>query len=138
MFAFIVPPPSASRRIKSSKRFITGVVTLLLCTGCGGGGEFETIPVSGQLTCNGQPVEGILVQLTPTAEGTTPGKPANGVTDAEGRFVMTTYEFGDGAVVGKHTVGVAPQNPSAQLECPPPQDMTFEVTEEGGELKIEL
>lgn len=36
------------------------------------------------------------------------GRSANGLTDDEGRFVLTTYEPGDGAVPGEHNVTITP------------------------------
>lgn len=108
-----------------------------LLGGCGGG-ELATIPVTGKLTCQGKPVAGILIQLSPADGSEVEVKPASGVTDAEGRFELTTYEEGDGAVAATHRVGLSPQNPDANLTCAPPDDLTFEVSDSSGELNIDL
>jgi len=72
-------------------------------SGCGGSGRPETIPVSGTVTLDGKPVAGASVMFSPEPSG----RPATGVTDEQGRFTLKTFEAGDGALVGKHTVTVA-------------------------------
>ena len=37
------------------------------------------------------------------------GRPASGMTDASGKFELSTFVTGDGAVLGKHTVVVSEQ-----------------------------
>ena len=68
--------------------------------GCGEGLP-ETAPASGVVHYNGNPVRGASVTFQPEK-----GKPANGVTDEEGRFTLTTFKEGDGAVVGTHRVSI--------------------------------
>lgn len=43
------------------------------------------------------------------------GKPAYGVTDAAGRFNLTTYETGDGALVGDHQVTITKKEVSGVI-----------------------
>lgn len=73
----------------------------LVLVGCGPSRP-ETVPVSGHVTLNGQPVEGATVMFSPEAEG----RPATGTTDADGRFTLKTFEAGDGALPGVHSVTV--------------------------------
>jgi hypothetical protein len=61
-----------------------------------------TVPASATVTYNGDPVAGATVTLSPQGAG----KPAHGVTDASGTTALTTYEDGDGAVVGSYKVSV--------------------------------
>ncbi len=87
-------------------------ISALTTLGCGGGGDrYDTIPVSGVVTCGGKPVANGTVNFTPMAEqGRTEGnrgRVALGMTDKDGRFKLTTYENDDGAIVGKHTVTVS-------------------------------
>ena len=49
------------------------------------------------------PWKGASVLFTPEAGG----RPADGVTDKEGKFTLQTHEPGDGAVAGKHKVAVS-------------------------------
>jgi len=72
--------------------------------GCGGGpSRPPTYPVTGQVTENGKPVAGVDVAFRP--ENSAGGqKPANGKTDSEGRYTLTTFSFGDGAMEGSYRV----------------------------------
>ncbi len=79
------------------------LIAVLGLAGCGGGEDVpETAPVSGVVLYKGQPVDQAEVTFHPQGEG----HPAVGRTDTEGRFVVTTYDQGDGAVLGTHTVTV--------------------------------
>ncbi len=62
----------------------------------------ETIPVTGTVTLNGRPVGGAAIVFTPEE-----GEQATGTTDASGRFELSTFQLGDGALPGKHRVTVA-------------------------------
>jgi hypothetical protein len=59
-------------------------------------------PVSGLVRLNGQPTEKLSVTFYPAS-----GRAANGVTGRDGRFVLTTYKSGDGALLGTHIVTIA-------------------------------
>ncbi|NUQ65546.1 MAG: hypothetical protein HUU20_24015 [Pirellulales bacterium] len=79
---------------------IAGLVLGL--TGCGGGEAVpETAPVRGVVTYKGNPVADAQVAFRPEK-----GNPATGRTDAEGKFVLTTFKAEDGAVPGTHSVTV--------------------------------
>lgn len=83
------------------------MLTLVLLTvatvGCGGKSNLpKTAPVSGIVTYKGSPVENAQVTFHPESEGNS----GHGVTDAEGRFILTTYKMKDGAILGKHSVTV--------------------------------
>ena len=97
----------------------------------------ERVPVRGAVTYKGKPVEGASVVFSPV----TPGNPgAGGTTDANGEFVLQTFEDGDGAVPGQYQVGIAktdidfsqleevvedPENPDANYNPfgPPPKQI---------------
>lgn len=59
-------------------------------------------PVSGRVTLKGEPVDGAIVIFHSTSKQVS----AQGLTDADGRYRLTTYEDGDGAVAGEHIVTV--------------------------------
>lgn len=67
-----------------------------------------TVPASGTVTYNGQPLEGGTVTFVPTDMMT--GKTASGVTDAQGNFQVQTFVSGTtqakGALVGDYQVTV--------------------------------
>lgn len=74
---------------------------LLVAGGCGSGNT--TIPVEGVVTLDGQPLEGAAVNFVPDPKG----RPAHGETDAAGKFQLSTFAPGDGAIPGVHKVGVS-------------------------------
>ena len=79
--------------------------------GCGGVGG-NTAPTKGKVLVGGTPTAGLNVVFQPAE-----GWPATGVTDAQGNFTLSTLNPNDGALVGKHKVGVT-QDTSAS--GPPP------------------
>lgn len=86
------------------------VCLLLLLTGCGRPLDY-TAKVSGTVTLGGQPANAFNIIFHPAK-----GRPATGTTDAQGRFTLTTFKSGDGAVLGEHVVTVTdafPQGPPA-------------------------
>lgn len=78
-------------------------MAVLVTLGCGQGAPKLT-PASGVVLIDGEPAADISVQFLPDeVEGET--RPTSyAVTDAEGRFTLKTYEQGDGAVTGGHSV----------------------------------
>jgi hypothetical protein len=84
---------------------------IMFTPGCGGGGDFATASATGTVLCDGKPVEGAMVYFEPVKEGSgspVVGKQGFAWSDANGKFVISTYEPGgeDGAVIGKHRVRV--------------------------------
>ena len=73
--------------------------------GCGNDAtRQDTVPVTGLVTYNGEPVEGATVVFG-AASGQ--DRPATGTTDGSGRFTLATYEPGDGAIAGQFTVAIS-------------------------------
>ena len=94
---------------KSSLAGMAAVVAVaVLAVGCGSDGP-QLAPVEGVVMLEGEPLEGAVVLFQPS-EG---GKPATGLTDAAGKFVLSTHEQGDGAQVGVNKVSVTKELPSA-------------------------
>lgn len=87
-------------------------VAVFAAAGCSRPSEWQSIrppthAAGGVVTYRGQPVvDGLVVFLTnPSYEKWPYGEvSAFGVTDAEGRFRLRTFQPGDGAVAGRHTV----------------------------------
>lgn len=81
------------------------VAVLVIVSGCGPSVEVGEIvpvaPAAGLLTINGQPLAYHQVMVYP--EG---GRPASGITDEAGKFVLGTNREGDGAPVGTHPCSV--------------------------------
>ena len=72
---------------------------MLVSAGCGRPGAAPTAPAGGTLTATGAPLVGVNVTFTPAD-----GRSATGITDAEGRFTLSTFATEDGAVPGRHRV----------------------------------
>lgn len=82
-------------------RLLASLLFLSLTVGCGPP-TLKLVPVSGVVTLNGKPVEGAAVMFSPQAGG----RPAIGLTDAAGRFQLTTVKTNDGALEGTHVIAV--------------------------------
>jgi len=84
------------------------MMLVLLFAGCGGSAvdpdRTETVPVTGTVTHNGEPVEGASVTFMAQSAD---GRGASGTTDASGEFTLTTFEPGDGAIPGSYRVKIA-------------------------------
>lgn len=106
-------------RTANVSRNCVGTILLLMValSGCGGVGDEWTngrppvYPSSGEILYNGNPLEGANVIFSPVVEGVQDAGPngapgAAGRTDAEGRFVLTTFRDGDGAPAGRFRVTV--------------------------------
>ncbi len=70
---------------------------------------YDLAPVKGRVTLDGKPFPWGSVMFAPmktSIDSAKVGKPGFGMLDAEGGFVLTTYDDNDGAVVGDHRVTV--------------------------------
>lgn len=80
-----------------------GVIGLILVLGGSGcGGQAKLVKVSGVVTLDGAPLPGAAVVFS-SIKG---GRDANGMTDDEGRFELTTFKSKDGALPGEYKVVV--------------------------------
>lgn len=77
------------------------LLVLLTVASCGKSGTPPTAKVTGTVTYQGQPLEGVSVAFIPES-----GRPASGKTDTQGNFTLSTFDSGDGAVLGMHKVVV--------------------------------
>ncbi|WP_146561521.1 hypothetical protein [Posidoniimonas corsicana] len=73
----------------------------IAAVGCGDGGP-KRVPVSGTVLIDGKPLTVGNVRFVP--EG---ARPSYGQVDDEGRFTLSCFESGDGAVTGLHQVQVS-------------------------------
>lgn len=81
------------------------------CGGAGGANKLTTHKVKGKVTLGGNPVAGASVTFSPKTKGV---PPAMGLTDAQGIYILTTYDAGDGAVEGTYKVMVYKEAPKAE------------------------
>jgi hypothetical protein len=87
------------------------MTALCLAVSLGGCGTDHNKPplgkVRGKVTYNGQPVTSGSVTFTPIAgQGAATGQPATGQIESDGSYELTTFNTGDGAILGQHAVTV--------------------------------
>ncbi len=94
-------------------------LTLLTLIGCREDWEAVTYPAAGDLTINGQPATGALVELIP--QGAAPDVRNSrpwGKVDAAGHFELATYQGKLGAPPGEYRVTITWPVDSAMLGSP--------------------
>lgn len=142
-FSFRIFPYSEIWSLKMVKdmsvRISLGLVALLL-GGCGGAEKFPLVEVTGLVTCNGMPVPKAMVYFEPVRSGETAtiGKQGFALTDDQGRFVVSTYGDGDGAVVGKHLIRVGKSESSPPCDCALNSMTVLQEVQVGGEEPMEF
>jgi hypothetical protein len=83
-------------------------------TGCNGGGGPETHPVTGKVTINGQPADGLQVTFNPVE----PGKEAaSGNVGPDGKYTLYTGIQGkEGAPAGKYKITFSDPSDSSYMD----------------------
>jgi hypothetical protein len=120
----------------------SAVGVAVLCTGCGDGRP-ERIPVSGTVLIDGAPLAyGSIMFLNDHA------RPAGAMIGPDGRFVLSCFARGDGALPGHHRVKISAQEAlserSVRWHAPKryadeaTSDIEVDITEPVDDLKIEL
>lgn len=120
--------------------------------GCGDGRPTR-VPISGKVTIDGAPLQFGSVLFVPAS-----GRSAGGSLDKDGRYVLTCYEKGDGAMVGEYTVAISGSEQlgetAVRWHAPkkykdaatsgltatvdgPKDDVNFEITWDGGKPFVE-
>ena len=132
-------------------RFIRGfhiLTGLLVLAAAGCGGEtYPLAPVSGRVTLDSVPLPNARVGFEPIRQGdrVNAGPGSYGTTDAEGRYRLVSLGGDEGAVVGRHRVGVrtyrAVEGPNGSIVTQTPErvparynsqtELTFTVQPEG-------
>jgi hypothetical protein len=98
---------------------IVGIVLI----GCSNSSRPPTYPVTGTVTLKGVPVSGAAVTFVPTGSE---GEAASAITDANGKYSLTTWEAGDGARPGEYRVKVSKQEQKAVDPSKMVQNLTIE------------
>ncbi len=78
-------------------------ISMFFQQGCGGSDQPELGQVTGTITLDGKPLSGIAVVFQPDS-----GRPARGMTDAEGKYELTYIRETKGTKVGPNRVEIAP------------------------------
>lgn len=95
---------------------LIGVAWLLL-SGTGCAGKFTPVPVSGVVTLDGNPVEGANVVFMAVGDHLD-GRPAQGVTNKDGEFELSTMGDKDGALKRSYKVVInkfVPTKPNLKM-----------------------
>jgi hypothetical protein len=83
-----------------------GLMAITSLVGCGGGVTPEVIPplekVSGKITLDGKPAEGVSVTFFPAANNK--GNPGSGTTDASGQYKLVYRNGAEGIAAGDYVV----------------------------------
>ncbi len=82
-------------------RCLALTLAVLFVAGCGSGADLAK--VKGEVTLNGQPLEGATVTFQSTEEG---GAPSSGQTDEKGRYTLMYSIDTPGAQPGEHVVSI--------------------------------
>lgn len=133
-------PRLAFRR--TSLAWVAGGLAIACCAAGGCRNDYRLTKVSGTVTLDGKPAQGIQVQFQPMASSgsISPGPGSLGVTDTQGHYTLVVQDAASrlGAVVGTHTVYLqdAPGKADPQRDAPPPpgrryRTQTFEVPRGG-------
>lgn len=85
--------------------------TLLALAGCSNNG-LHLAKVHGKVTYKGQPVQKGTVFFMPDEAKGTVGPAAMGGISADGSYVLSTEQSGDGVIVGLHKVGITGFDPN--------------------------
>jgi hypothetical protein len=112
---------------------------LVALAGCGRP-AYPVAPVSGKVTCRGQPIRNASITFSPlgAANDPLPGKAADGAINDQGEFVLSTFKNQDGAIIGKHRVRISFNEANPKIACQLPTDLVLEVKENGNTFAIEL
>jgi hypothetical protein len=97
-------------RSTAVRRITTGLGSVLLLASIGCGAD-PTMPklgkVYGTVSYHGKPVDAGHIVFTPVAgKGGETGQTATGEIESDGTYTMTTFNTGDGAILGQHVVTV--------------------------------
>ncbi len=84
-----------------------------LLSGCskGASDRVAVYPVEGTVTFQGKPVPGAMVVLHPKDPADPRVIPARGYVGEDGKFILSTYDNGDGVAPGEYTVTVTLYQP---------------------------
>lgn len=116
---------SPSHRLALGCALLAGLAT----SGCKPGSTLKTVPVTGTVKLDGAPLANATVGFIGSGEAS---KPASGVTDANGKYKLVTFELAstpvEGAVPGQYSVIVTKRESSqpaalSQMAQSSPEEM---------------
>lgn len=109
---------------------VLSIFTVLAVSGCGGDSSLpKTAKVRGTVSYKGKPLSGGQISFIPEAgsEAAQSGQPASSQIGTDGSFTLTTFNTGDGALIGAHKVIVSKRGSDTSRNQPKP-DGTIDYT----------
>jgi hypothetical protein len=109
---------------RPGKLVVSSLVTVgIVLAGCSNSSRPPTYPVTGTVTLQGKPLAGAVITFVPTAKDS---DAASAITDAAGKYALTTWQAGDGARPGEYRVKVSKQEQAAVDPSKMVQNLTIE------------
>ena len=116
---------SLGARCRNHGLVVAGLLVTIATVGCQRSDHPKMVRARGTVLYNGQPLEGAVVSFVGPG-----GRPSAGDTDAEGRFQLSAWKPGDGAVLGEHMVTITKYaKPSFEPEKTPDGSFMFKSAE---------
>jgi hypothetical protein len=114
--------------IKVALSLLTGLSLVLPLGGCSADPNKPKLgKVHGTITYKGKPVESGHVVFTPVqGKGGDTGQVATGEIASDGSYEMTTFNTGDGAILGQHVVTVVVREKGSEKLGKPKADSTID------------
>ena len=109
---------------------VAGVGLLCTLAGCSRDPNMPKLGrVHGKVTYKGKPVASGTVTFNPIpGKGGETGQNATGQIEPDGSYVMTTFNTGDGAILGEHVVAVVVREKGSENQGKPKADGTIDYT----------
>src|SRR5436190_2913949 len=95
----------------------------IVLTGCSNSSRPATYRVTGTVTMQGKPVAAAVITFVPTSNE---GQAASAITDADGKYALTTWQAGHGARPGEYRVKVSKQEQAAVDSSKVVKNLTIE------------
>ena len=111
------------------KSWCAVAVAIVAVSGCSGVKIPSLGQVGGIVTLDGQPLTKGQVQFLPDSSKGTKGRMAVGIIGTDGRFSLTAFKPGDGALVGFHKVVIICEedlptfDPNSKVAMQPPKSL---------------
>lgn len=109
--------------IRLNSMLIVLGISMLFQPGCSQSDQPELGKVTGTITLDGKPLSGVAVVYQPES-----GRPARGMTDAEGKYELTYIRQTKGTKVGPNRVEIAPSEDGEAEEAESADEESQSVT----------
>jgi len=112
---------------KTALSLLAGLGLLLPLAGCSANAGMPKLgKVSGKVTYKGKPLEYGHIVFTPAAgKGGETGQSATGEIGSDGSYEMTTFNTGDGAILGQHVITVEARNKAEMPKVKPDSTIDY-------------